>query len=189
MQPQRNPIRSHFLIGLAAAAALAVGCARLPSQPVVESTGTTLRAPASESALLGGITDLLKGLLVRVLNVVGSVGGTLTNGRWKVAIPAGAIEGNATVAIGVVDAKSLTCQLEILPAEKNRFRTPVTLTMDCSNVSGDLSTYAMFWYDPAKKEWVPVPGCKVDPVKKTCSAPLSHFSLYKVGPLKGKAGW
>jgi len=148
------------------------------------------RGPSSRAASFRAWSTSSKGLLVRTLNLVGSLGGSLTNGRWKVTIPANAVEGDATVAIGVLSSTSSSCQLEIMPAEKNPFRIPVTLTVNCSSVpSTTLKTYVILWFDPATSTWVPVQGSKVDLVKKTVSAPLSHFSRYSVGPLLGKAGW
>jgi len=171
---------------------LSVGCGALPNAPQV-TPGQVAPAQVGkvvhEEGLIGGLTDLLKGLIVKTLNLVGSLGGTVTNGRWKVVIPAGAIDGSATVYVGVQSSTSPIVQLEINP-EKNSFLKPVTLTADCSSVSATLlKTYSVFWWDPVKSVWVPVPGSKVDLTKKTVTAPLYHFSKYSVGPLPGKGGW
>ena len=174
---------------------LAIGCSRLPSAPVTPtsaewSASTAGDRVAEPAGLIGGVFDLLKGLIVRTLNLVGSLGGTLTNARWMLTIPPNAVEGSATVAIGVPSSTSSSCQLEIYPLEKNHFAVPVLLTVDCRSVTSDaLKTYSIFWWDPAKRVWVPVPGSKVDLTRKTVTAPLSHFSKYSVGPLQGKAGW
>jgi hypothetical protein len=105
-------------------------------------------------------------------------------------IPAGAVDGTAQVALGVANTTSESCQLEIYPIEKNSFRVPVTLTIDCQSVPSDqLKSYLIWWYNPTTKTWVAVPGSKVDLVEKTVSAPLSHFSKYAAGPTPGKAGW
>src|SRR5262245_16123492 len=130
-----------------------MGCAKLPNSPVVDST--TVSAPVAHAAqqegLIGGVVDVLKGLLVRTLNLVGSVGGSLTNGRWKVVIPANAVDGSATVALGVVTTASPGCQLEITPAEKNHFSVPVTLTIDCKGTPDTiLRNYVILWWDPAR---------------------------------------
>jgi hypothetical protein len=94
------------------------------------------------------------------------------------------------VGIGVAAGTSPACQLEIVPATKNHFSVPVILTVDCRTVPGtQLAHYVIFWFDPATSTWVPVAGSHVDPVHKTVSAPLQHFSRYAVGPADGKAGW
>lgn len=190
MKGKKKEVRSSFLIALAAAASLAVGCAQPPSQPLVDPEAATAEVAVTHDGVLSGVTDLLEGLIVRTLNLVGSVGGSLTNGRWKVVIPAGAVSGSAQVGIGVSSAISSSCQLEIYPADKNSFAKPVTLTFDCSSVPlSELKTWTIFWYNPATRAWEPVAGSKVDLTKKTVSAPLFHFSSYAAGPRGGKAGW
>lgn len=170
---------------LALVATFAVGCRELPTSPT-----TTIAHPEAREASLLGITDLLKGLLVKTMNLVGGVGGSLTQGRWKVTIPAGAVDGNATVGMGVQSLTSSECSLEILPLTKNRFSKPVTLTIDCRDVAlSQLQTYTIYWFNPTTAKWEEVRGSKVDLGKKTVSAPLLHFSRYAAGPRGGKAGW
>lgn len=156
----------------------------------VNSTGSI---STSTNGLLGAVGSLFGtviGLVVRVVNVVGSLGGSLTNGRWRVDIPANAIDGTASVGLGVRSSTSADCQLEIAPVTKNHFSVPVRLTADCRSVPNSaLAGYVIFWFDPATGKWVPVAGSKVDLVNKTVSAPLLHFSKYSVGPADGKAGW
>jgi len=174
-----------FAIGLGA------GCMELSTAPVSPpQVASEVSGQSAQSAQPAGLIDgLLGGLLrlvFRVLNIVGSIGGSLSNGRWRVDVPAGAFDGTATVKIGVASSSSADCQLEIWPADKNHFSTPVRLTANCSGISSDqLKDYIIFWFDPASRTWVPVEGSTVDLNRKTVSAPLQHFSTYKVG----KAGW
>ena len=167
-----------------------LGCGQLPTTPRSPdfAAGDTLSTqPAS---LIGSVVDGSVGLIVRTLNLVGSVGGSLTNGRWTVVIPAGAVDGSASVALGVKTLDDPHCALQISPADKNHFSVPVTLTIDCRYVSSDvLSTYVIYWLDPSTGNWVEVAGSKVDLTRKTVSAPLQHFSQYAAGPAGGKAGW
>jgi hypothetical protein len=173
------------------------GCSQLPTNPATTSQaspGSIAAARSAESAgLLSTAGSLLNGLatlIVRTLQLVGSVGGSLTNGRWRVVLPPDAVEGNVTIALAVPDATSPDCQLEIWPADRNHFSKPVTLIADCRNVSNDrLRTYIIYWYNPDTRKWVPVPGSTVDLTTKTVRAPLSHFSKYAVGPQGGRAGW
>lgn len=168
------------------------GCGRLPTAPTATSSPTSAGVHASSTGLLstvGGVVDGLVGLVVRTLNLVGSLGGSLTNGRWRVAIPAGAVNGNATVSLGVSSSTSSTCQLEILPSDQNHFQVPVTLTIDCRSVANDdLRNWVIYWFDPSTSQWVPVQGSQVNLTTKTVSAPLLHFSKYSAGP-QTKAGW
>jgi hypothetical protein len=183
------------LIALSIAVALAVGCGTAPNAPQPAATASLNSAgrAAEPAGLLDGAGSLLGGvatLVKRTIYLVGSVGGSLANGRWRVAIPANAVDGNATVTLTVASATSPVCQLDIAPATLNHFDTPVTLTIDCGSVAtSDLKNWQMYWYNPAKAGWEPVAGSKVDLTAKTVSAPLSHFSQYAAGPAGGKAGW
>lgn len=172
------------------------GCSQLPTNPAAPaSAGASIAsARTAEGAGListtGSIINGLVGMVVRTLQLVGSIGGTLTNGRWRVVVPAGAVQGNATIALAVPDATSPDCQLEIWPGDLNHFDKPVMLVADCRNVPTDtLRNYTIYWYNPSTRTWVPVPGTTVDLVTKTVRAPLSHFSRYAVGPDGGRAGW
>jgi hypothetical protein len=169
-----------------------LGCAELPNSPVVDASShsTPAARSAQDAGLIGGLLDILKGLVVKTLNLIGSIGGSLSNGRWVVVIPPNAVQGDATVYLGVSSSTSTSCQLEISPADKNSFQSPVTLTVSCPDVpTTTLKSYVILWWDPARSVWVPVQGSKVDLVNKTVSAPLAHFSTYSVGPPSGRAGW
>jgi len=174
------------------AVGLAAGCGHMPTAPTptVQATSGGASVAAQPDGLIGDLIGGLLKLIVRVLNLVGSLGGSLSNGRWHVDIPANAVSGNATVTLGVVSSSSPSCQLEIAPATLNHFSSPVTLTVDCRYVSSaTLSTYVIYWYDPVKKVWTEVAGSRVDLANKKVSAPLQHFSSYAVGPSGGRAGW
>jgi hypothetical protein len=205
--------RMSFLVAVCLAANLASGCGVMPTAPSVSSVATSpsaatqapgpaqatpapkasIQRTAEPGSLLGIVGGLLGGviqLVFRVLNLVGSIGGTLTNGRWRVEIPANAVDGNATVKLGVPSSSSSGCSLDISPADKNHFSVPVMLVVDCRNVPLDvLKTYSIYWYNPTTSTWVAVSGSKVDLTNKTVSAPLQHFSTYSVAPNSGKAGW
>ena len=183
-----------LLIG-ALAVGLVAGCSQMPTAPApVQSPATQVTASpggnaAEPSSLLGGVVSVVDGLLklvFRLLSIDGSIGGSLTNGRWTVDVPPGAIDGTASVGIGVTDAGSSSCELQILPITKNRFSVPVRLSVSCPNVSSaELQNYVILLYNPQTRTWAPVAGSKVDLASKTVSAPLQHFSTYKVG----RAGW
>jgi hypothetical protein len=186
------PRRVHVLSALLLAAVVVVGCGQLPTAPALDQQAQATGAArgAEPAGLISTVTTVVDGLVrlvVRTLNIVGSVGGSLTNGRWRVDVPANAVSGNATVSLGVEGSTSSWCELEITPVTKNSFSVPVMLRADCRGVSDTaLKNYVIFWYNPATKAWVPVEGSRVDLATKTVSAPLQHFSKYSVG---GKAGW
>ncbi len=183
------------LASLIALAALAgfflIGCSELPTAPRGQGLAATTSAKpqraAAPAVLLPAVgTDGLD-LVVRTIDLVGSVGGSLTNGRWSVVMPAGAVDGNAVVGLAVESPSSPVCQLDILPADRNHFSVPAMLTVDCRAVPlARLWTLVIVWHDPATGAWVPVKGSKVDLVTRTVSAPLQHFSKYSV---ETKAGW
>lgn len=194
MRPARQLAFVLLIFGILATAML--GCGQ---NPVAPNTGqeTSTAAGMSRTAepegllsLTGSVVNSLVGLIVKTLDLIGSLGGSLTNGRWTVVIPAGAVEGAAKIALGVSNSTSSECQLEIWPADQNHFQVPATLTADCRSVSSDrLKSYVIYWYNPSTRTWVQVEGSRVDLVSKTVSAPLTHFSRYAVGPSEGKAGW
>ena len=186
----RHP--AFLFLGAALATLILIGCGGMPTGPASapaafsSSTGSS----AQPASLIGGVVDGVVGLLVRTLNLVGSLGGLLSNGRWTVTIPAGAVDGSATVSLGVSSSTSASCQLGITPADKNHFTVPVTLTIDCRSVPSDqLANYTIYWFDPSTGQWVEVAGSKVDLTNKRVSAPLAHFSQYAAGDKGGKAGW
>ena len=119
------------------------GCSQLPTDPAASANAQQNIAPArtAEGAGListtGSIINGLIGMVVRTLQLVGSIGGSLTNGRWRVVVPANAVQGTVTIALGVPDATSPDCQLEIWPGDRNHFDKPVTLIADCRNVPTD----------------------------------------------------
>jgi len=183
-----SPRKTLLPIALALAVGLAVGCGHMPTAPAtaVQATAGSAQQAAQPDGLIGSLVGGVLKLLVRILNLVGSLGGSLSNGRWRVEIPPNAVNGDATVSLGVTSDSSPSCQLDISPASLNHFSTPVTLTVDCRSVpASDLSSYVIYWYDPVKAAWTEVPGSRVDLASKSVSAPLQHFSGYAVG----RAGW
>jgi len=186
-------IRKLFIpLALALAVATAFGCGRMPTAPAAAdpAVSTSSQRVAQSDGLIGDVVGGLLKLVFRVLNVVGSIGGTLTNGRWTVNIPPDAIGGNATVSLGTASSTSTGCQLEIQPLSLNHFSRPVMLVADCRDVPDyKLRTYVMYWFNPSTGQWVQVSGSTVNMTSRTVTAPLQHFSAYSVGPAGGKAGW
>jgi hypothetical protein len=51
-----------------------------------------------------------------------------------------------------------------------------------------LSVAQISWWNPATQKWEAVSGSSVSVLNLTVSAPLMHFSTYRVSG-NGKAGW
>src|SRR5262249_13022757 len=136
--------------------------------------------------LLGSILDPLVKLIVRVVSVPAGQSATITNGRWRLDVPAGAIAGDATVGIGVQSPSAFSCRLQILPETLNHLNVPVTVTANCRDVEREqLRTWVIWWFDPMQNQWVIVQNSKVDLTNGTVSAPLPHCSFYAAGPAGG----
>jgi hypothetical protein len=128
---------------------------------------------------------LFSGLVNTLTQVVdGAVGGLLSQGMWTVRIPAGAFDGTATVSLSALSSSN-ACQLEISPASKNAFAKPVTLTAKIP-LTMSASSAQIQWYNPQTQAWETVPGSTVNALSRTVSAPLWHFSTYRVD---GRSGW
>src|SRR5262245_61680434 len=115
-------------------AGLVFGCGNVPTAPEENPTEVSGRtngqhkaAPAALIADLVQTVDDATTAVVEEVNVVGEVGAQLSNGRWSVSVPSGAVSGEANVSISVENLLSSTCDLEILPASKNQFAKPVML--------------------------------------------------------------
>jgi len=192
-------LRIHRTLSLLLLAAIAVipaiGCMDLSTAPITHENAVhvTHTGPSQPAGLLDGVTGLVDDvgkLVFNTVQIVGSVGGSASNGRWSVSVPAGAVDGLASVSVGVTSPGSNRVQLQITPVSKNHFDTPVVLTVDCSHVpAGQLRNYVIYWLDPSLGTWVPVDGSVVDMTHRTVSAPLHHFSTYTTGPAGGKVGW
>lgn len=205
--------RTLAILLLAAIAVIpAVGCMNLTTAPILSgnapvsvtataaATHATSGRVATNSGLLDGLIDPVVGVvtstvdslgdIVNSVTIDGSVGGTLTNGRWQLNVPPDAVSGDATIGITVRNVTSSRCDLSITPVSKNYFDTPVTLTVDCPTVPArQLRNYTIYWLDPSVGTWVQVDGASVDMTHRTVSAPLKHFSTYCTGPAGGKVGW
>lgn len=118
-------------------------------------------------------------------SIIGSTGGSLSSGRWTARVQAGAYVGVGLVSLRVANPGATSCNLEILPAALNAFAVPVTLTAQFPPGT-NLTDYAIERFEPATGRWVVVPGSRADSPSGRVSAPLYHFSTYRV---QGKSGW
>jgi len=188
---------------LALSALMAIGCSRDPLRPLddfsdtparmggIETVGDTLALPVIfplDTTLVLSPRDSLT--IVDTKSVDGISDAVMRAGRVKLEIPAGAIRGAATIQMRA-SPNGKHVQLEILPADRNGFDVPVRLSANFAGApTAMLEDMAFFWIDPASGDWVLVEGSTVDLVTGEVSAPLSHFSEYRIGNrFLGKAGW
>jgi hypothetical protein len=149
----------------------------------VERTAQPGTLVGSSSSIVAGIVRLS----TQVLSIADNAGGSLSNGRWRLDIPAGVVDGAAAIGLGVPNSTSFSCQLDILSADPNHIRAPARLTVDCAGVPvEELERYVLYALDPAVNAWQVVPGSTVDLTRKTVSAALRRFSTYAVGTSGGK---
>ena len=179
------------------------GAARLPDDgPPTDTGGSPVRQPEPPAPPPGAAPDAtivlarfspggvpVSHLNERAASVAANKKGGISNGRWSLDVPAGAIPEDATVTLGIPSSKSTGCELTIDPGQLDPASATMTLTADCHGVSPQkLAGYVMARYDPDTQTWSPVPGSQVDTKRKTVSAPVTRFGIYAVG-LAGKSGW
>jgi hypothetical protein len=173
------------------------GCGGLPLAPVVSGDGAVgSGAPAAAQSVELGLPmppvlqpQLDQPIVEAVASVDGDLGGVVELGSVTLTIPPSAWDGDAQIKVTVPDSTKMQAQLEITPAEKNHFDTPVTLEFDARSMGQDPRVMVIFWFDPAQGQWVALPT-QIDTKTGKVSTQLSHFSLYKCeSELQGRAGW
>ncbi|HEV8128039.1 MAG TPA: hypothetical protein VGQ14_00130 [Candidatus Eisenbacteria bacterium] len=182
----RSPLRHlrPLVLGLAVLLA-AAGCSNLPTSPV---------APTASAPVASGESSQILGLLgssstTTTTKTVGLLGGTLSAGDFTLVVPPLALTQTATITVRQPDPARPVVELSISPASANRFLVPVLLTGNASKMDRSLLSVACISYwNPATSKWEPVSGSTVSVATLTVSAPLSHFSTYRVES-GGKAGW
>jgi hypothetical protein len=115
------------------------------------------------------------------------LGGTVSAGQFRVVVPPGALRERALVTVRQPRLDERLVQLEISPPSANGFVVPVLLVANCSDMDTKLlSLQTIWWWNPAAQRWDAVLNVQLNLLGRTLTAPLWHFSTYKVG---GKAGW
>ena len=188
MKAHSHP-RFRPLLALAILSLLA-GCSMMPTKPAIQREETRARVVQTVDleASTPAPTDSLE--VVASKTVVGLVGGTVSAGHFTVVVPPLAFVGVATVTAKVPFPDASQCELGISPEDKNQFLTPVMLV---ANMDGllppDLVARShVQWLNPATGKWQQVHGSTVDLANLTVSAPLQHFSQYRVS-VEGRASW
>jgi len=166
------------------------GCSKMPTAPLdPNSSGSSATSSDGSSAqvlglnLLGGSSTTTKSV------VVGLLGGTVSVGDFTVVIPPLALTSTATVTVSQPDLAHPVVNLSIAPASANKFLLPVLLLANAKKLDPSLLSVAFIsYYNPATGQWEKVAGGSVSLLNLTVSAPLWHFSTYRV-TVGGKAGW
>jgi hypothetical protein len=182
---RRSPLL--FAVGLAVLLC-AAGCSNLPTQPTAPDTGAAL-SQGEPSQLLG--LDGLLGSSSQTTSTkrVGLLGGVVSAGNFTVVIPPGALTTTATITVSQPDPARPVVELSISPASANKFLLPVLLVADASPMDLSLLSVAyMGYYNPQTGAWERVGNSVVSVATLSVSAPLWHFSTYRVES-GGKAGW
>ena len=191
MHSKRFPTRA-LLLGCLALALGALGCSQSPTAPIVDrgSASALTASPVGDSPNLTPVvapttTTVAGATSSKTINPL--LGGTVSAGQFKVIIPPAALRQVATVTVCQPRLDQRQVELSINPPSANGFLLPVLLVANCSDMSPSLlKLQTIWWWNPSTMRWEAVLGVQIDLLGKTLTAPLWHFSTYKVG---GKAGW
>jgi len=183
-----------WLRTLAAAGFVAVvlsGCGGLPLN--APSLGDALAPPGPTTGWSGtpGFISTVPTLAAKLpitglsssRGINGLLGGSLSCGRFRVTIPAGAFSGTGTVTMTVADTGTAVVALSISPSNLNNFKLPAVLSFDPTGL-GLTYPVVIYWYDTQRKVWVSL-ATGVDVATGLPTVLLTHFSTYGAG----KAGW
>lgn len=186
----RSPLRHlrPLVLGLAVLLA-AAGCSNLPTSPMASNPSAPVTTGGSQQLL--GLGDGLIGSnsTTEATKTMTVLGGTLSAGDFTLVVPPLALRQTATITVRQPDPSKPVVELSISPATANGFRIPVLLAGNASKMDRSLVSVACISYwNPTTSAWEPVSGSTVSVATLTVSAPLSHFSTYRVES-GGKAGW
>jgi hypothetical protein len=120
------------------------------------------------------------------------MGGTVSGSRYSVLVPPLAL--SKSTAISIREYSPDVLDFELLP-HGTQFLTPVTVTVDYQGTSLDPASPnydgglpLLLWLNPSTGLWELVPGVD-NPLTKTYTVLLSHFSRYAVSSQPGTAEW
>ena len=169
---------------------LVAGCSQLPMSPVDGSMEQQVQSEAQvqSQAPVADQAEAAAGVS-STKRITGLLGGTVAAGDFSVIFPPLSVIGTVTVTVTQPDIDAPVVDLGVAPASANRFRLPVLLIARASRMDrGLLSIAYISCFNPETGRWERVPGCSVSLLNLTVTAPLAHFSRYRV-EAEGKAGW
>jgi len=177
-----------FVLGLTFLVALA-GCSNMPTQPQAlaePESAVTVTGGAEPEQVLG--LDALGSTTTTKTKSIGVLGGVISAGDFTIVFPPAALTRTATVTVSQPDPARPVVNLSISPASANRFLLPVVLTANAKRMDQSLLSVACIsYYNPTTQKWENL-SSTVSLLNLTVSAPLWHFSTYRVSA-GGKAGW
>lgn len=156
------------------------GCSTLPTAPELPAAGQehALTTTPSPDALQYISADGGTSVTVRVN---GTVGATLSAGRFTVVIPAGALRGTSIVTLSQPDTTVLQCDLQVSPSVVS-FGSNVTVQADCSRLvnRGRMKRSFISFLDRGTSSWKQLDGSKSDLATSRLTASSSVCSSYRV---------
>jgi hypothetical protein len=188
IRPRLRMLLSSLILAIFVGAA---GCSTLPTAPTAPSSSdvATTSTSATPSEVLGLESLLGASTATTTTRQIGILGGIVSAGNFTVVIPAGALLRTATVTVSQPDPARPVVSLGIAPSSANKFLLPVLLVANAKSMDRTLLSVAyLSYYNPSTGRWERVSGSQVDLLGLTVSAPLWHFSVYRVES-GGKAGW
>lgn len=158
------------------------GCARdaayVPSSDDPKFAQTVLADDATTGSLVGGVVfggGLGSPVVVNTL-ILPQLGGVITNGRYTLIVPPGAL--SAPTVFTVQDNRNGYIEVELGP-HGSVFNLPVTLVVSLAGTNADRNT-KLYWWDESNGMWVNMGG-STNPLTRTLTVPLPHFSKYRAG--------
>ena len=184
----RGPWQSRHLVFLLAGMLALAGCSDLPTKPGMDSPASETMVSVTESSDAGTQT-LTTTSPITSKRTIGLLGGTVRAGDFTIIVPPGALLTTATITVRQPDPARPVVELSITPASANRFLLPVLLVANAKKMQTSLLSVAYIsYYNPSTGQWERVAGTSVSILNLTVTAPLWHFSTYRVTS-GGKAGW
>ena len=174
-----------------AAGMFVAGCSSLPSSsnvtapvnPDPEIVDTTAAPPPAPAPTKPAVP------VSRSTYLRAALGGIVHAGNFTVIVPPLALPDDAIVTVRQPDVTKPVVELTVTPEDRNAFRLPVLLVADVSPMkTGLVSASYLSWWNPTSSAWEPVAGSQVNVAGLQVTAPLMHFSNYRVES-NGKAGW
>jgi hypothetical protein len=179
-------------------ASLAGAPSRMPSDPPDGSGGGDTPPPDAGVAASGVANGVLasftagraagKGVASQGADFT-SAGGTLTNGRWTLTVPANALATGAHFTLSVAGVRGAACQVQVSPAGP-ALASPLTLSVDCHGVPMNrMSDFVILGYDASTTLWTPVGNGNSTTRKHVVSVAIAGAGIFGAGYPDGTPGW
>ncbi len=151
--------------------------------------------PSAPVSSLGVLTTFnarhaASGSVVSRSATVGTMGFSLTSGRWRLDVPANALPVGTRVTLTAANGRGPAVEIATLPVNPGAFGSPLTLSVDtrgaASTHTGD---FVILAYDTTSSAWQPVADSKASRKQKSVSASVSVLGVFGVGYPDGTPAW